>query len=73
MVAWLETCYAMRAQFPTPETPGLVTYFPQVFLFRCSLPRPNSDDEFESLGKKAIKLAKSNLALGLPGCVGRVD
>jgi hypothetical protein len=33
-------------------------------LFRCSLPRRNSDDEFESLVKKAIKLAKSDIALG---------
>jgi hypothetical protein len=39
-------------------------------LFRCSLPRRNSDDEFESLVKKAIKLAKSDIALGLPGYLG---
>jgi hypothetical protein len=42
-------------------------------LLRCNLPRPNSDDEFESLVKKAIKLAKSEIALGLPGYLGRVD
>jgi len=42
-------------------------------LFRCSLPRRNSDDEFESLVKKAIKLAKSDIALGLPGYLGPVD
>ncbi|MEA3117224.1 MAG: hypothetical protein QOI13_494 [Paraburkholderia sp.] len=42
-------------------------------LFRCSLPRPTSDDEFESLVKKALKLAKSETALGLPGYLGPAD
>jgi hypothetical protein len=42
-------------------------------LFRCSLPRPTCDDEFESLVKKALKLAKSKTALGLPGYLGPVD
>jgi hypothetical protein len=41
-------------------------------LFRCSLPRPTCDDEFESLVKKALKLAKSKTALGLPGYLGPV-
>jgi hypothetical protein len=42
-------------------------------LFRRSLPRPTSDDEFESLVKKAVELAKSQAGLGLPGYLGRVD
>lgn len=41
-------------------------------LFRCSLPRPTCDDEFESLVKKALKLARSKTALGLPGYLGPV-
>lgn len=42
-------------------------------LFRWSLARPTCDDEFEALVKKALKLAKSKTALGLPGYLGPVD
>ncbi|MFM0197823.1 ParB/Srx family N-terminal domain-containing protein [Paraburkholderia strydomiana] len=38
--------------------------------FRCNLHRPSSDDEFQALVKKAIKLAQSKTALGLPGYIG---
>lgn len=41
--------------------------------FRCNLPRPASDDEFKALVKEAIKLAKSKVALGLPGYLGLSD
>lgn len=38
--------------------------------FRCSLPRPNDEEAFASLVTKAVKLAKSKTALGLPGYLG---
>lgn len=41
--------------------------------FRCHLPSPHSDAEFDSLTKKAVKLAKSRAALGLPGYLGPSD
>jgi hypothetical protein len=40
-------------------------------LFRSRLRRPDNDDEFKALVKKAIGLAKSEVALGLPGYIGR--
>jgi hypothetical protein len=39
-------------------------------LFRNILPCPSSDAEFKSLVKKAVKLAKSAVAMGLPGFIG---
>ncbi|CAB3795442.1 hypothetical protein LMG28614_04176 [Paraburkholderia ultramafica] len=42
-------------------------------LFRSNLPYPTSDAEFESLVKKAVKLAKSTVAIGLPGYVGPAE
>jgi hypothetical protein len=39
-------------------------------LFRNTLPCPSSDAEFASLVQKAVKLAKSAVAMGLPGYVG---
>lgn len=41
--------------------------------FRCNLPVPRSDAEYESLVKRAVKLAKSTTALGLPGYLGPTD
>jgi hypothetical protein len=41
--------------------------------FRRNLPLPEGDAEFESLVKKAVRLAKSKAALGLPGYVGPAD
>jgi hypothetical protein len=41
--------------------------------FRCNLPRPGGDDEFQTLVKKAVKLAQSKTALGLPGYLGPSD
>ncbi|SAK76980.1 chromosome partitioning protein ParB [Caballeronia catudaia] len=41
--------------------------------FRCNLAVPHSDEEFESLVKEAIKLAKSEAAIGLPGYLGPAD
>lgn len=38
--------------------------------FRSALPVPQSDEQFAALVKKAVKLAKSNAALGLPGYIG---
>ena len=40
---------------------------------QVSLPRPTRDDEFDSLVKKAVELAKSKTAMGLPGYLGPVD
>lgn len=41
--------------------------------FRCNFPLPESDGEFDALVKKAVKLAKSTAALGLPGYLGPGD
>ncbi|MGF6541872.1 ParB-like protein [Paraburkholderia youngii] len=41
--------------------------------FRAMLPRPDNDEKFSALLKEALKLAKSDLALGLPGYLGRTD
>ncbi|OUL93729.1 ParB-like protein [Paraburkholderia hospita] len=41
--------------------------------FRCNLPLPEGDAEYESLVKRAVKLAKSKAALGLPGYLGPDD
>ena len=38
--------------------------------FRCNLPRPKDEEAFASLVTKAVKLAKSKTALGLPGYLG---
>ncbi|SAL79875.1 chromosome partitioning protein ParB [Caballeronia arvi] len=38
--------------------------------FRHAFPLPKSDAEFDSLVKKAVKLAKSKSAIGLPGYLG---
>lgn len=38
-------------------------------LFRATLPKPDSDEAFKILLKKAIRMAKSELAMGLPGYV----
>jgi hypothetical protein len=42
-------------------------------LFRTYLPCPNTDDEFVSVERQALKLAKSKLAAGLPGYVGKAE
>lgn len=39
--------------------------------FRSTLQRPDSDAAFDALVKKAVKLAGSTAALGLPGYIGR--
>ncbi|MBP0588546.1 ParB/Srx family N-terminal domain-containing protein [Paraburkholderia sp. LEh10] len=39
-------------------------------LFRATFARPDSDEQFEALVDKAVKLARSPTALGLPGYVG---
>ncbi len=39
-------------------------------LFRSRLRCPENDDEFKALVGKAIKLAKSKIAIGLPGYIG---
>lgn len=41
--------------------------------FRAALPRPDSDEKFAAMLDKALKLAKSDSALGLPGYLGRAD
>ncbi|RZF25819.1 chromosome partitioning protein ParB [Paraburkholderia sp. UYCP14C] len=41
--------------------------------FRRNLPLPTSNAEYESLVKRAVKLAKSMTALGLPGYLGPTD
>lgn len=41
--------------------------------FRARLSPPESDAEFDGLVKKAVKLARSKAALGLPGYLGPVD
>lgn len=41
--------------------------------FRNHLPKPDSDSEFDSLVKKAVRLAQSKSALGLPGYLGPVE
>lgn len=40
---------------------------------RRHLPLPENDAEFDTLVKKAVKLAKSKAALGLPGYLGPAD
>jgi len=40
-------------------------------LFRATLAWPESEAEFERLLKKALRLAGSELAVGLPGYTGR--
>jgi hypothetical protein len=40
-------------------------------LFRSYLPYPGTDDEFASVQRQALKLAKSKAAAGLPGYVGK--
>jgi hypothetical protein len=41
-------------------------------LFRTYLPFPGTDDEFVAIQRQAVKLAKSKVAAGLPGFVGKV-
>lgn len=41
--------------------------------FRRTLPSPGGDVDFQSLVKKAIELAKSKAAIGLPGYIGPED
>jgi hypothetical protein len=41
--------------------------------FGAILPLPEGDAEFESRVKKAMRLAKSKAALGLPGYLGPAD
>lgn len=41
--------------------------------FRRRLPLPTTDAEFKSLVAKAVKLAKTRAALGLPGYIGPAD
>jgi hypothetical protein len=40
-------------------------------LFRNYLPYPETDEEFASIERQALKLAKSRLAAGLPGYIGK--
>ncbi|MFM0356523.1 ParB/Srx family N-terminal domain-containing protein [Paraburkholderia nemoris] len=40
-------------------------------LFRTYLPYPGTDDEFASVERQALKLAKSKAAAGLPGYLGK--
>ena len=40
-------------------------------LFRTCLPYPRTDDEFASVERQALKLAKSKAAAGLPGYIGK--
>jgi hypothetical protein len=39
--------------------------------FRSMLPLPESDDEFATVLKRAITLAKSDTAMGMPGYIGK--
>lgn len=41
--------------------------------FRTCLPRPQTEDEFLVIQRRAVKLAKSKAAAGLPGFVGKVS
>ncbi len=41
-------------------------------LFRTCLPYPQSEDEFLTIQRRAIKLARSKAAAGLPGFVGKM-
>jgi hypothetical protein len=41
--------------------------------FRQSLSAPESDADFEALISKAVALAKSDSAVGLPGYLGRAN
>jgi hypothetical protein len=40
-------------------------------LFRTRLPYPRTDEEYAAVERQALKLAKSKLAAGLPGYVGK--
>ncbi|MFM0415998.1 ParB-like protein [Paraburkholderia aromaticivorans] len=40
-------------------------------LFRTCLPYPKSDEEFVSVERQALKLARSRAAAGLPGYIGK--
>ncbi|HEY3600011.1 MAG TPA: ParB/Srx family N-terminal domain-containing protein [Paraburkholderia sp.] len=42
-------------------------------LFRSYLPYPKNDDEFVAVERRALKLAKSRVAAGLPGYVGKAQ
>lgn len=53
------------------KTPVPLEEFRWADLFRASLPYPGTDEEFASVERQALKLAKSRVAAGLPGYVGK--
>jgi hypothetical protein len=42
-------------------------------LFRATLPRPDTDEHFDAIMGDALQLAKSRVAMGLPGYLGPTD
>ncbi|MFP3669978.1 ParB-like protein, partial [Priestia sp. SIMBA_032] len=55
------------------NTSGPLEEFRWSHFLRRNLPLPESDAEFDALVSQAVKLAKSKLALGLPGYLGLPD
>ncbi|NKJ51151.1 chromosome partitioning protein ParB [Burkholderia sp. SG-MS1] len=55
--------------FEQTDTP--LAEFRWADLLRTLLPLPTNDDEFDDALRKAIKLARSELAIGLPGFLGK--
>lgn len=52
------------------KTPVPLEEFRWADFFRSHLPLPTSDDEYDLLVERALKLARSEAALGLPGYLG---
>jgi hypothetical protein len=53
------------------KTPVPLEEFRWADLFRSSIPYPGNDEEYASAQRQALKLAKSKVAAGLPGYVGK--
>jgi hypothetical protein len=54
------------------KTPAPLEEFRWADLFRTCLPYPESEDEFLAIQRRAVKLARSKAAAGLPGFLGKV-
>ena len=55
------------------KTPVPLEEFRWSDFFRSNLPLPKSDAEYDALVRRALKLARSKAAVGLPGYLGRGD
>jgi hypothetical protein len=64
---------ALRAAGGYEKTTVPLEEFRWADFFRANIPLPESDEDFASAVRHGMNLAKGELAIGLPGFIGRTN